>query len=174
MTEPNQPDSANTEPTAPTDLTESPVLNERNEVAAVDLAAISAIFDEEGLEYRIEDNLVRTGFVNAAIVLVIDDSRLVFEAVWRGEAPLEMASHLLFACNEHNQTHFAPTLRFFEKGSDNLAVSAIRSMDITHGASFNQLGSFIVSSIDATMQAFDFLATSFPTLVTWEDTHNER
>lgn len=144
-----------------------------NAVAPVDLSAAAAIFAEENLEYRLEDEYLRSGFVNAAIVLAIDGERLVFEAVWRGEAPLALASQLLFACNEHNQTHFAPTLRFFERGENHLAVSAIRSLDISRGASFNQLGAFIVSSIEATLQAFDYLAATFPTLVTWEEPHNE-
>lgn len=150
---------------------------ERNVVRPVTLAAVAEILDEENLEYRIEDGILRTGFANAAIVVAVDNARdgdnLVFEAVWRGEFPREMASQVLFACNEHNQTHFAPTLRFFEKGGDHLAVSGIRAMDISHGASFNQLGAFVVSSIEATLQAFDYLAATFPALVTWEDPHNE-
>ncbi len=145
----------------------------RNEVAPVDLSAVAAILDEENLEYRLEDGILRTGFVNAAIVVALDGDTLVFEAIWRGDFPTEMASQVLFACNEHNQTHFAPTLRFFEKGPEHLAVSAIRAMDTSHGASFNQLGAFVVSSIEATLQAFDYLATTFPTLVTWEDPHND-
>ncbi|MBF4546629.1 YbjN domain-containing protein [Corynebacterium afermentans subsp. lipophilum] len=131
--------------------------------------SIAAIFEEENLEYRIEDQVVRSGFVNAAIVVAIDGDHLVFEALWRGEFPREMAPKVLYACNEHNQTHFAPTLRFFERGEDRLAISAIRSMRVAEGASFNQLGAFIVSSIDATLQAFDFLKNTFPTVVTWEE-----
>ena len=144
-----------------------------NTVAPVDLAAVTAILDEENLEYRLEEEFIRTGFANAAIVIALDSDALVFEAIWRGDFPLNMASQLLFACNEHNQTHFAPTLRFFEKGTQHLAVSAIRSVDVSHGASFNQLGAFVVSSIEATLQAFDYLAVTFPTLVTWEEPHNE-
>ena len=113
--------------------------------------------------------MVRSGFINAAIVVAIDGDHLVFEALWRGEFPREMAPKVLYACNEHNQTHFAPTLRFFERGEDQLAISAIRSMRIAESASFNQLGAFIVSSIDATLQAFDFLKNTFPTVVTWEE-----
>ena len=87
----------------------------------------------------------------------------------RGEFPVDTASQVLYACNEHNQTHFAPTLRFFERGEDTLAVSAIRTLNIAHGASFNQLGAFITSSVDMTLQAFDYLASTFPALVTWEE-----
>ena len=156
-----------------TDQTEEPVQPsehpERNVTAEVTPEAVAAIFEEEHLEYRIEEQVVRSGFVNAAIVVAIDGDHLIFEALWRGEFPVDTASQVLYACNEHNQTHFAPTLRFFERGEDQLAVSAIRSMHIGDGASFNQLGSFVITSIDATLQAFDFLKTTFPTVVNWEE-----
>lgn len=142
---------------------------ERNATVPVTPQAVAAIFEEENLEYRIEDSAVRSGFVNAAIVVAVDGDHLVFEALWRGEFPRDLAPKVLYACNEHNQTHFAPTLRFFERGEDQLAVSAIRSLRVAEGASFNQLGAFIVSSIDATLQAFDFLAATFPSVVTWEE-----
>ena len=144
-----------------------------NEPKEVTPEAVAEIFSAEGLEHRVEDGTVRSGFINAAIVVAFDSDRLIFESLWRGKIPKDMASHILLATNEHNQTHFAPTLRFFEQGEDHLAISAIRTLDITHGASYNQLGAFIMSSIDTTLQAFDFLATSFPTLVTWEDPHDE-
>ncbi|SDL74842.1 Putative sensory transduction regulator [Corynebacterium mycetoides] len=144
-----------------------------DDVRPVDTNAVATILREENLEHRVEDDVVRTGFIDAAMVFAIDDGTLVFEAVWRGEFPKETASQVLYACNEHNQSTFTPTLRFFESDDETLAVSAVRTVDITHGASFNQLGAFVVSSIDATLQAFRFLADSFPTLVTWEDTHYE-
>lgn len=155
-----------------------PQPTERDLVEPVTPERIGEIFAEEHLEYRIdttEDHvpLVRSGFVNTAIVIVIDGPRLVFEAIWRGDVPAEMASHLLGAVNEYNQTHFAPTLRMFESDDATLAVSAIRTTEVANGASFNQLGAFIVSSISATLEAFDYLETTFPTLVTWEDPHDE-
>lgn len=141
---------------------------ERDTVREVTKQEVAAIFEEENLEYRIEDDIVRSGFINAAIVVAFDDNNLVFEALWRGELPRDNAGEVLFTINEFNQTRFAPTLRFFESG-EHLAISAVRAMDITHGASFNQLGSFIVSSIGATLEAFEFLAASFPAAVTWEE-----
>ncbi|WP_234948996.1 MULTISPECIES: YbjN domain-containing protein [Corynebacterium] len=142
-------------------------------IEPVTAEAVAAIFKEEDLEHRVEEQLVRSGFVNTALVVAIDGPILVFEAIWRGTVPADMASHLLFAVNEHNQTHFAPTLRMFESEDGTLAASGIRTLNIAEGASFNQLGAFIVNSIDATLQAFDFLETSFPTLVTWEDPHDD-
>lgn len=152
-------------------VTGQPTTNDT--VAPVGLDSVAAILREEELEHRVDEHAVRTGFVNAAIVFALDDDTLVFEAIWRGEFPKDMAPQVLFACNERNQTTFAPTLRFFESDDDKLAVSAVRTMDVTHGASFNQLGAFTVSSIDAMLQAFDYLAATFPTLVTWEDPHDE-
>ncbi|MCP1387147.1 YbjN domain-containing protein [Corynebacterium sp. TA-R-1] len=145
----------------------------KDSVVPVTAEAVAAIFKEEDLQHRVDGQMVRSGFVNTALVVAIDGPTLVFEAVWRGAFPQEMASHLLFAVNEHNQTHFAPTLRMFESEDGTLAASAIRTMNIAEGASFNQLGAFIVNSIDATLQTFDFLETSFPTLVTWEDPHDD-
>lgn len=144
-------------------------------VAPVTPERIAEIFTEEQLEYSLEADtgLVRSGFVNAAIVVLTDGPRLVFEAIWRGDVPAEMASHLLFAVNEHNQTNFTPTLRMFESEGGALAVSAIRTLDVANGASFNQLGAFIVNAIGATLRAFEYLEATFPTLVTWEDPHDE-
>ena len=140
-----------------------------NQLHPVTIEAVEEIFKAENLEYRVENGTLLSGFVNAAIVVAVDGDHLVFEALWRGEFPRDLAPKVLYACNEHNQTHFAPTLRFFERGEDQLAVSAIRSLRVAEGASFNQLGAFIVSSIDATLQAFDFLAATFPSVVTWEE-----
>ena len=152
---------------------QDPTNDDRNRVEPVTAQSVAAIFSEENLEHRVEGDVVRSGFINAAIVVAIDGSTLLFETLWRGMAPKELANHVLLAVNEHNQTHFAPTLRMLEGEGERLAVSAIRTLDIEHGASFNQLGAFIVSSIEATLQAFNFLESSFPTLVTWKDPHNE-
>ena len=149
------------------------------DVRDVTVNEIAAVLDAENLEYRIEEadagpgeptrTVLRTGFVNAAMVFAFDDGRLVFESVWRGEFTPMDASSLLFAVNEYNQTRFAPTLRFFQSEENTLVITGIRSLDVSQGLSDDQLGSFVVTSIDATLQAFDFLAESFPTAVTWEE-----
>lgn len=154
--------------------------HEANTIEPVTPQAIAAIFDAEKLDYRIDPagdeaagDLVRSGFINAAIVLGVDGSNLVFEALWRGSPPTSLASDVLFAVNEYNQLQFAPTLRMFETEGQTIAVSAIRSLEVSEGASFNQLGAFIVHSIEATMHAFAFLEASLPTLVIWKDPHDE-
>lgn len=157
MTEPNQ--------TAYDDLAPQAA----NTVRDVSLGDIATVLDGESLEYRVEEPVLRTGFVNAAMVFTFDDGRLIFESVWRGEFAPTDASSLLLVTNEYNQTHFAPTLRFFQSEENTLAVTGIRTLDVSQGLSTNQLGAFVVSSIDAAMQAFDFLGQSFPTAVTWEE-----
>lgn len=137
----------------------------------VDSAAIAAVFEGANLQYRIEEDSVRSGFNNAALICAIDDNYLIFEAIWRGTVPQDLASHLLYAVNEHNQTHFTPTLRFFETDENTLAVSAIRTLDITRDASAMQVEAFIISAIQATLEAFNYLETTFPSLKTWEE-HN--
>lgn len=142
---------------------------EDNTLRTVTLESIGEILASEDLEYRIEEPVVRTGFTNAAMVFAIDQGHLVFESVWRGEFGPNDVSHLLFATNEFNQTHFAPTLRFFQSEENTLAITGVRTLDVSKGVSRNQLGFFIVSTIDATLQAFDYLAQTFPTAVTWEE-----
>lgn len=138
-------------------------------VREVALADIAAVLEGEELEYRLEEPVVRTGFVNTAMVFTFDDGTLVFESVWRGEFVPEDVSSLLYATNEFNQTHFTPTLRFFQSEEDTLAITGIRTLDASKGLSTNQLGAFVVTCIHSTMQAFDFLAETFPTAVTWEE-----
>lgn len=138
-------------------------------VRDVTLADIATVLEGEELEYRLEEPVVRTGFVNAAMVFTIDDGTLVFESVWRGEFAPEDVPSLLHATNEFNQTHFTPTLRFFQSEENTLAITGVRTLDVSKGLSPNQLGAFVVTSIHSTMQAFDYLAESFPTAVTWEE-----
>ena len=138
-------------------------------VREVTLTDIANVLEGENLEYRLEEPVVRTGFVNAAMVFTFDDGKLLFESVWRGEFAPENVSSLLYACNEFNQSHFTPTLRFFQSEEETLAITGVRTLDASKGLSTNQLGAFVVTSVQATMQAFSFLADSFPTAVTWEE-----
>ena len=68
-----------------TDQTEEPVQPsehpERNVTEKVTPEAVAAIFEEENLEYRIEDQAVRSGFINAAIVVAIDGDHLVLSLI---------------------------------------------------------------------------------------------
>ena len=52
-----------------------------------------------------------------------------------------------------------------------MAVSGARELDVTHGASRNQLGAFVMSTLDAILQSFAWIEQQYPQLVTWEE-HN--
>ena len=52
-----------------------------------------------------------------------------------------------------------------------LAVSGARDLDLTHGASRNQLGAFVMSTLDAVLQSFEWIEQQYPQLVTWKE-HN--
>ncbi|WP_235840565.1 YbjN domain-containing protein [Corynebacterium liangguodongii] len=147
------------------------------DVVPVDAAAVARVLAEERLEHRVEGEVVRTGFANAAIAFAIDQDYLVCEALWRGVIPAADVGQVLYACNEYNQSAFAPTLKFFDHAdqqpASTLGISASRVLDVTCGASVNQLGAFVVSTLDAILSAFDYLAATFPAAVTWQEPHDE-
>lgn len=165
-------------------------MEEKNVPQPFDLDQVALILKEEDLDYRVETTpmpitttiggeatevqdttVIRTGFDNAAIAFVREGDTLICEALWRGEFPRALATNLLAACNEYNQMQFAPTLRFFENGEHHVSANAFRTLDVSQGASYNQVGAFVMSTLDAIVAAFDFLGYQFPDLVTWEETH---
>ena len=115
--------------------------------------------------------ILRTGFSNVAIAMQVRDDVLVADSVWRGNVPSSEGPSLLMVLNQWNQQHFAPTLRFFESADNNLAVSGVREINIAHGLSRNQIGAFVMSTLDSMLQSFAFVEEHYPQLVTWEE-HN--
>nr|WP_255717942.1 YbjN domain-containing protein [Corynebacterium sp. ACRPO] len=149
-------------------------------VEPVTLERIGEIFASENLEYRLEEQpvseeetvqILRTGFSNVAIAMQVRDDVLVADSVWRGNVPSSEGPSLLMVLNQWNQQHFAPTLRFFESAENNLAVSGVREINIAHGLSRNQIGAFVMSTLDSMLQSFAFVEEHYPQLVTWEE-HN--
>nr|WP_255711745.1 YbjN domain-containing protein [Corynebacterium yonathiae] len=149
-------------------------------VEPVTLERIGEIFSSENLEYRLEEQpvseeetvqILRTGFSNVAIAMQVRDDVLVADSVWRGNVPSSEGPSLLMVLNQWNQQHFAPTLRFFESAENNLAVSGVREINIAHGLSRNQIGAFVMSTLDSMLQSFAFVEEHYPQLVTWEE-HN--
>lgn len=147
-------------------------------IEPVTLERLTEIFDTQALEYRLEKQpvseteeveILRTGFINAGIALQVREDTLVVDSVWRGNIPAASAPQLVQVINDWNREHFAPTLRFFQGADEHLSASGVRELDITHGASRNQLGSFVLSSLDWILQSFDFLENEFPHLVHWEE-----
>ncbi|MEO5308342.1 YbjN domain-containing protein [Corynebacterium sp. c3Ub_189] len=161
-------------------MSEEPTLYPDTPVEPVTLERIGEIFASENLEYRLEEQpvseeetvqILRTGFSNVAIAMQVRDDVLVADSVWRGNVPSSEGPSLLTALNQWNQQHFAPTLRFFESAENNLAVSGVREINIAHGLSRNQIGAFVMSTLDSMLQSFAFVEEHYPQLVTWEE-HN--
>ena len=150
-------------------------------VSEVSLERLGEIFEAQGLQYRLEEqdlgedgtvHILRTGFSNAAIAMQVRENTLICDSVWRGSVPASEGPKILMVLNEWNTNNFAPTLRFFEAGENELAVSAVRELNITHGASRNQLGAFAMSTLDAMLQSFSWLEQQYPQLVTWEENND--
>ena len=139
----------------------------------VTVERLADIFDEQGLQYRIEGEIFRTGFSNAAIAMQVREKTLIVDSVWRGQVPVSEGPKLLGLVNQWNGEHYAPTLRFLESGETALAVSAVRELHIVHGASRNQLGAFIMSSLNSILESFHWMEEQYPQLVTWKDEHND-
>ena len=161
-------------------MSEEPTLYPDTPVEPVTLERIGEIFASENLEYRLEEQpvseeetvqILRTGFSNVAIAMQVRDDVLVADSVWRGNVPSSEGPSLLMVFNQWNQQHFAPTLRFFEAAENNLAVSGVREINIAHGLSRNQIGAFVMSTLDSMLQSFAFVEEHYPQLVTWEE-HN--
>ena len=161
-------------------MSEEPTLYPDTSAEPVTLERIGEIFASENLEYRLEEQpvdeeetvrILRTGFSNVAIAMQVRDDVLVADSVWRGNVPSSEGPSLLMVLNQWNQQHFAPTLRFFESAENNLAVSGVREINIAHGLSRNQIGAFVMSTLDSMLQSFAFVEEHYPQLVTWEE-HN--
>ena len=161
-------------------MSEEPTLYPDTPVEPVTLERIGEILESENLEYRLEEQpvgedetvrILRTGFSNVAIAMQVRDDVLVADSVWRGNVPSSEGPSLLMVLNQWNQQHFAPTLRFFESAENNLAVSGVREINVAHGLSRNQIGSFVMSTLDSMLQSFAFVEEHYPQLVTWEE-HN--
>ncbi|MGX1737691.1 YbjN domain-containing protein [Corynebacterium flavescens] len=159
-----------------------PTLLPDTPVEPVTLERVAEIFDSENLQYRIEEqpvdedetvHILRTGFSNAAIALQLRNDTLTVDSVWRGTFATTEGPKLLSVINSWNQQSFAPTLRFFEGPDNTLAASGVRELDVTHGASRNQLGAFVMSTLDAILQSFSFLEEQYPALVTWEEPNHD-
>lgn len=148
-----------------------------NDIQDFTLNAVAGILRDEKLDFRIDEHdgsqVIRTGFVNAAISFIELDGSLTMEAMWRGAPPTDQAAQVLAAVNEWNLTQFAPTIRFFELNEGTLAINALRHVVVSAGMSHNQVGSFVMSSIESAVQCFEWLKQQFPNLVTWKDDHHD-
>ena len=151
-----------------------------NDIAEVTFERIGEILEAENLIYRHEEQdipdgstlqVVRSGFSNAAIAISVRQNTLIVDSLWRGQLSTSQAVDVLAVVNSWNQAQFAPTLRFFEQGEELLAISAVREADVSTGMTRNQLGAFLLSTLDAVLESFQSLEKQFPDSVTWESNH---
>ena len=150
------------------------------DIAEVTFERIGEILEAENLIYRHEEQnipdgstlqVVRTGFSNAAIAISVRQNTLIVDSLWRGQLSTSQAVDVLAVVNSGNQAQFAPTLRFFEQGEELLAISAVREADVSTGMTRNQLGAFLLSTLDAVLESFQSIEKQFPDSVTWENNH---
>lgn len=149
-----------------------------DEPAAVTTQRVSEILVTDGIEFDTEDvsdprgerTIIRTGFNNSAVAFTIDGDVLVCDSLWRGQVGLSDGAALMAAVNTWNQTQIAPVLRFFEQEKSHLVVSAYRHIHVGAGLSRNQLGAFVLSSLNAVNDAYAAVEKQFPELVTWRYT----
>ena len=151
------------------------------EISALTVFRVAEIFEAEGLAYRIEPQpagtdgeeveILRTGFSNTAIAMQVRDDIFIIDSLWRAAVPRSEGPRILATVNAWNEQQFAPTLRFFEQ-EEQLVVSAVREIHCGLGLSRNQLGAFLMSTLDAIVQSLAWLEQQYPELVTWENHHD--
>lgn len=155
--------------------------------SAVTIDRIAAILHDEGLEHVVEaieipggqegapahQEIARTGFVNQSIIFAVQDDYLVSTSLWRGHASTEFAARALAMSNEWNLNQILPGAHFYENAQGEIEFAARRALRCRDGLSTNQLGAFVVSTIDAFVGIWNHYEVSWPELKDWEDTTND-
>lgn len=144
--------------------------------APVDADRIAVILADESLEYAIEvphpeasfSSQVRTGFINQSILLQAGDNGLGAVSTWRGRLAPEDAAKGLAMVNEWNLHQMAPVVYMLESESHEIAFAARRTLGSPR-ASTNQLGAFLVSTIDSFVAVWDYFESALPDSVTWTE-----
>ncbi|MBV7280982.1 YbjN domain-containing protein [Corynebacterium sp. TAE3-ERU30] len=134
---------------------------------------VAAVLREQDLEFDAIEGAIRTGFYDAAIGIVVHEGTLLLDARWRGEPSPDQGNDLLQAAHEWNVLEIKPTMYVgaasgSEDGVEVHLQRALPALNKAGGYTHNQLGLFVVSFFTATATACDYLANSFPDLVTWE------
>lgn len=161
----------------------------QTDYSPVTIDRIAAILHDEGLEHVVEAievpaehsptghaehrEIARTGFINQSIIFTIEDDYLVSTSLWRGHASTEFAARALAMTNEWNLNQILPGTHFYENASGQLEFAARRTLRCRDGLSTNQLGAFIVSTIDAYVSIWNHYEVSWPELKDWEEPNNE-
>ncbi len=148
-------------------------------VESIALSRIADILHDQQLQFRIEatddasGQILRTGFSNCVIAIQIRKDVLIVDSLGRGRIPVSSGSQLLTIINQWNAENFAPTLRFFETGEHFLAVSGVRELNVAEPISRNQLGAFLMASLNALLTAFGWIEHNYPQYVDWEEINRD-
>lgn len=141
--------------------------------AVVTAERIGEILHGEGLEFLVEQKeadttVARTGFINQSIVFVPGSAGTTAQATWRGRLSAEDAARGLAMVNEWNLHQINPIAFMLESESGEIAFGARRSLHSVGEVSTNQLGAFVVSSIDSFVGLWNYFESALPESVTWE------
>lgn len=143
--------------------------HDRLDVGPPSLDVLETVLIQENLHYVRDEDMLHTGFINNSISLGISDGYLLARSHWRAFVPVDQAPQLLAHVNEWNLTALLPTVKFHETPERNLQVLSHRVLRVSEGASFNQVGAFLVSTIDAFVGLWNHFDVAFPHLVNWEN-----
>lgn len=137
---------------------------------------VRAILEENGIGYKTADSIIRTGFPNSTIAMVVHDSHLLLDARWRARPPKEARARVVESVNNWNLTRVHPTLYWSETDEDFEihAEATLPALEIAGGYTRNYLGMFIMLFLRGIYDAFDDLAQHFTELIDWDENTAEK
>ena len=127
-----------------------------------------AILDENGIRSELRGDNLLVGFTDLVVQFTVASDQLTATGVWRGTLPISASAQLLSACTTFNETQVFPTMGF-ERQGDTLSVFLRRGTSVTYGLSYNQLGAWLISTLEQCGNAAHWLAQIFPDSVDWDD-----
>lgn len=140
----------------------------------VTIERVADLLKGQGLNFFLDQpvkdkpTVLRTGFIDTEIFMVVDGPYLVFDARWRGQPDKKDAPKLLAMCNEWNLKQITPVMRFQELAQeDSLVLMASRIIAVEAGLNDQQLIGFLLTSIQSLGLAWQYATDMLPDYVTW-------
>ncbi|OFO48240.1 YbjN domain-containing protein [Corynebacterium sp. HMSC073D01] len=128
----------------------------------------AAILQENGIRSESRGDNLLVGFSDIVIQFTLASDQLTATGVWRGTLPIDASAQLLSACTTFNETQLFPTMSF-EKQGERLSIFMRRGTDATYGLSHNQLGAWLLTTVEQCGSAAQWLAGIFPEAVNWNE-----